>query len=315
MIKIYNCVKSKNTASLVETNRAIKNSWINIVNPTPEEVTLISTDYGVHKWLIEEALDAESVPHVEKELDEGYVSIILRVPISVEGNGVVTLPVGIIFNTTKNFVLTVCAKECFAINNLLAKPPKRFSVAKKASFFRFILRRVISSYMLELSNVEKEVREAEKSIKEALENKEIAKLLSTQKTLVYFKTSMVGNKTVLNKIFSGRVLTLNNKDKELFPDLMIDIDEAQQLIAIYTEIITNTMSAYGSIVSNNLNAIMKVLALLTIAISIPTMIASFYGMNVGLPLQEEPIVFLYIIFTALGLTGIGFLYFKYKKWF
>jgi magnesium transporter len=169
--------------------------------------------------------------------------------------------------------------------------------------------------MIELFNIEKEVREAEKSIKEALENKEIAKLLSTQKTLVYFKTSMLGNKTVLNKICSGRITPLTKRDKELFADLTIDIDEAQQLIAIYTEIITNTMSAYGSIVSNNLNAIMKVLALLTIAISIPTMIASFYGMNVDLPLQKDPIVFLYIVLTALSLTGVGFLYFKYKKWF
>ena len=126
---------------------------------------------------------------------------------------------------------------------------------------------------------------------------------------------MVGNKTVLNKIYTGRIFALSKHDKELFSDLLIDIDEAQQLIAIYTEIITNTMSAYGSIVSNNLNAIMKVLALLTIAISIPTMIASFYGMNVNLPLQNNSMIFLYLLIIAVGLTGAGFLYFKHKKWF
>ncbi len=153
----------------------------------------MSTKYDVPKWLIEEVLDTESVPHVEKELRDGYISIILRVPAKMEGNGVVTLPIGFIFLTKKDCVVTVCAKECSAITNLIQRPPRKFTISKRPNFFRYVLRRIIASYMVELSNVEKEVREAEKSIKEALENKEIAKLLSTQKTLVYFKTSMVGD--------------------------------------------------------------------------------------------------------------------------
>jgi magnesium transporter len=315
MIQIFSCSKEKNVCTLSELSKPVKNSWINIVAPTTEEISFAVSEYGIQKYLLDEVLDVESVPHIEKETTEGYISIILRVPVALEGNGVVTIPLGIIFLTKKKQVITICEKENAAITKLINKPPKKFSISNNVSFFRFVLRRVIASYMIELFNIEKEVREAEKSIKEALENKEIAKLLSTQKTLVYFKTSMLGNKTVLNKICSGRITPLTKRDKELFADLTIDIDEAQQLIAIYTEIITNTMSAYGSIVSNNLNAIMKVLALLTIAISIPTMIASFYGMNVDLPLQKDPIVFLYIVLTALSLTGVGFLYFKYKKWF
>ncbi|MFA5361008.1 MAG: magnesium transporter CorA family protein, partial [archaeon] len=126
--------------------------------------------------------------------------------------------------------------------------------------------------------------------------------------------SIVGNRSVLSRIFSGKIIPLNDDEKDLLDDAIVDIDEAQQLISIYSEIISHTMSAYSSIVSNNLNFVMKVLAIITFTISVPTMIFSFYGMNVHLPFQENPEVIFYLILLTFGLIGVTLFIFKKKKW-
>jgi len=142
MIQIFSCSREKNSCIISELSKPQKNSWINIVAPTPEEIDYAVHEFGIERYLIDEVLDIESVPHVDKELEDGYISILLRVPVTVEGNGVVTIPLGIVFLTKKNYVVTICQKENGAIKRLLDKPPRRFSTSNKATFFRFILRRL-----------------------------------------------------------------------------------------------------------------------------------------------------------------------------
>lgn len=121
-------------------------------------------------------------------------------------------------------------------------------------------------------------------------------------------------KKVVSKISLGRIFSIGEENKELLEDALIDIDEAQQLISIYGEIIKNTIDAYSSIVSNNLNLIMKFLALVTIALSIPTMIFSLYGMNVPLPTQTNDFTFILLIILSVAFSGLAILFFKLKKW-
>jgi magnesium transporter len=312
MINYYKSTDS--LPKLKEVDKITKNTWINLVSPTVEEINFLVDKLDLDKQLIEEMLDYESVPHVEKELREGYISFILRSPVVLEEKGVVTIPLGVVFLTKLKIILTVSKHELFALTKLSTRPPKEFTTKNRVVFFRYLTRKVLNSYMIELNKIEHEISDAEESINNALENKEIAILLAKQNTLVYFKTSIVGNRSVLSRIFSGKIIPLNDDEKDLLDDAIVDIDEAQQLISIYSEIISHTMSAYSSIVSNNLNFVMKVLAIITFTISVPTMIFSFYGMNVHLPFQENPEVIFYLILLTFGLIGVTLFIFKKKKW-
>ncbi len=315
MIKIYKSGKFTDSSRIIEIEKVCANSWVSLIDPTDEEVKSISEDFDLDKSIINDMLDYESVPHIEKELKEGYISFILRTPVVLEEKGLVTIPLGIIFLTKKNIILTICKHDNFAITKLSARPPRGFTTKNKFIFFRQLNRKVLNSYMSELHKIEHEIRCVEESINDALENKEIALLLSKQNTLVYFKTSMVGNKSVLTKISLGKIIPLNDDEKDLLEDAIMDINEAQQLISIYSEIISHTMSAYASIVSNNLSFVLKVLAIITLTISIPAMLFSFYGMNVNLPFQQDPFLVVYLIMLALGIIGFILLVFKKKKWF
>jgi magnesium transporter len=312
MINYYKSTDS--LPKLKKVDKITKNTWINLVSPTVEEINFLVDKLDLDKQLIEEMLDYESVPHVEKELREGYISFILRSPVVLEEKGVVTIPLGVVFLTKLKIILTVSKHELFALTKLSTRPPKEFTTKNRVVFFRYLTRKVLNSYMIELNKIEHEISDAEESINNALENKEIAILLAKQNTLVYFKTSIVGNRSVLSRIFSGKIIPLNDDEKDLLDDAIVDIDEAQQLISIYSEIISHTMSAYSSIVSNNLNFVMKVLAIITFTISVPTMIFSFYGMNVHLPFQENPEVIFYLILLTFGLIGVTLFIFKKKKW-
>jgi magnesium transporter len=294
--------------------KPLTGSWIRVTSPTTIELTEISKKYDLDKTILTDMIDEDSVPVIEKDVEKGYVYSILRIPFKYSTTEIVTIPLGIIFLTHEKIVLTICKEKSGPINNLIDKMPAVFKTDKKSIFFSTIIRFVLSAYMRELNKIESEIKEAEKSVKGSLENKEIVALLSHQKTLVYFKTSIIGNKKILSKVAMGRIVPMSGENKELLEDALIDIDEAQQLVAIYDQIIKNTIDAYSSIVSNNLNVIMKFLALITIALSIPTMVASFYGMNVPIPFQNSQEMF----YLSLGLSvllSIGvILFFKYKKW-
>jgi len=315
MIKIYKSAKPSDSLRIIEIEKPQVDCWISLISPTDEEVKSFSEKFGLDKQIINDMLDYESVPHIEKELKEGYISFILRTPVVLEDKGLVTIPLGIIFLTKKNMILTVCKHDNFALTKLSTRPPKSFTTKNRVVFFRQLNRKVLNSYMSELHKIEQEIRGVEDSVKDALENKEIALLLAKQNTLVYFKTSIVGNKSVLTRISSGKVIPLNHNEKDLLNDSIIDVNEAQQLISIYSEIISHTMSAYASIVSNNLSFVLKILAIITLTISIPTMLFSFYGMNVSLPLQNDPNVVIYLILLALGGIGLILLVFKKRNWF
>jgi magnesium transporter len=307
-------VSSVKDKSLEIIKNYSKGAWIMVTNPTPEELTLLAEKFSIEKEILTDMVDDDSVPVVEKEQEEGYIYSILRIPHKYSSNEVVTIPLGILFLSESQTVITVCKESCVPLTKLIAKTPSRFRTDKKSIFFSTLIRFVLNSYMSELNRIEAEIKDAENSIRMSLENKEIVKLLSYQKTLVYFKTSMVGNRKVVSKVGLGRIFSINEENKELLEDSLIDIDEAQQLVTIYDEIIKNTIDAYSSIVSNNLNVIMKFLALITIALSIPTMVASFYGMNVPIPMQNSQEMFFFALGISVILSVFAIAYFKYKKW-
>lgn len=314
MIKIYKKSFTKNgSKKLLELKRPTPGCWINIAAPTDEEIEEINAKYGLPKYLIHDILDNDSLPRIEKEVEKGISLILLKVPFHSD-EAITTVPLGIVFSPKKNYIFTICSAEVYSVEKIISSTPKSFVTDNKAVFFNYLMRKIIKTYMRELNVVENEISVAESSINKSFQNKEVILLLSLQKTLVYFRTSIVGNKKVLGKFSTFKIFSLNEDEKEAFDDVLIDVDEAQQLVTIYSEIIANTINAYNSIVSNNFNSILKFLALVTVSISIPTMVASYYGMNVGLPFQGSPEAFLIVVGFALLSTSAVLIFFKFKNW-
>jgi magnesium transporter len=313
MITIYKKSAKSSREKLVELKKPISGCWINVVSPSEVEIKRLNEEFGLPKMLIKDILDSDSLPRIEKEIEKDISLIQLKVPLHSE-EAVTTIPFGIVILHKKNYVFTISSAESYVIGKILSGSAKNFVTDNKALFFNYVTKRIIRSYMNELNLVENEISVAESSITRSFQNKEVLLLLSLQKTLVYFRTSIVGNKKILSKIISSKIFSTTEEEKELIEDLGVDMDEAQQLVTIYSEIIANMINAYNSIVSNNFNSILKFLALITVAISIPTMVASFYGMNIDLPFQKTEEAFLIVVFFAVFATTSVLLYFKYKNW-
>jgi len=150
----------------------------------------------------------------------------------------------------------------------------------------------------------------ERELHISMKNKELFQLLDLEKSLVFFSTSLKANQAVVEKLQRGRIIKLYEEDKDLLEDVLVEVQQAIEMSNIYTNILSGTMDAFASIISNNLNIVMKILTSLTILMAIPTMIASFFGMNVeGIPVPTFWLVFA----IALGFTGVAaFILFRKK---
>lgn len=313
MMQIYKKSSKNGSNQFVELKKPVQGCWIDVVAPDENELNFLESTLGVPSYLLKNILDLESMPRFEREAEKGISLTMLRVPFRNEGASTITIPFGILFLSKKNYIITICSEKIRPLQKIIANVPKNFCTDNRSIFLNTVVKRVIRAYMKELNFIEREINEAESSIKDSFQNKELIMLLSLQKTLVYFRTGIVGNRTVLNKIFTSRSFFIDEEEKELLGDSIVDINEAYQLVEIYAQIIANTMTAYNAIVSNNFNTILRFLALVTVAISIPTMLASFYGMNIDLPFENSPYAFLGIISIALIITLILLAIFKYKK--
>ena len=165
-------------------------------------------------------------------------------------------------------------------------------------------------YLLKKLNKETEI--AENVLKNSMKNKELLKLLSLEKGLVYFTTSLKSNEVVMEKTMRGNLIKLYDEDEDILEDAIIENKQAIEMANIYRDILTGTMDAYASIISNNLNGVMKYLTSITIILAIPTMIASYWGMNVPVPLQENPFGFIAIVCGSILIGVIATLWLKRK---
>lgn len=285
MFRIY---KSEN-GLLVPAEKLLPHTWVCLFNPTEEEISYIEQKFQILPEFLRYPLDEEERPRIEKE--EQQILIILRVP-DVVSKGLFikyeTIPLGIIL--TEENIITVCLKDhpIFEDFIALANKSKTFDLAKPVYFILNFMLAVTSLYIKLLRQIDKTLEEYEEEIFRSIENEEILKMLSIEKTLTYFNTSLQGNDTVLVKIQSGRYIRLTEEEMELLEDVQIENKQAIEMTKVFISIVANTMDAYTSIINNNLSIIMKLLAGIAIILSIPTIIYSMYGMNIPLPFQELP---------------------------
>ena len=282
MINIFKAVDDK----MVRVETLTEGCWISAVSPTEEEISFLVREAGADSDFVRAALDEEESSRIENE--DGQTLVIVDTPMAQkeeEGNTILytTMPIGIIL-TGKN-VVTVCVQETPVISEFENGMVKNIQPHLRTRFLLMLLLRIATKYLQYLKQIDKLSNMVERQLHRSLRNKELIQLLGMEKSLVYFSTSLKSDEITLEKILRWRFIKLYDEDQDLLEDVLIEVKQAIEMSNIYSSILSGTMDAFASVISNNLNIVMKVLTSITILMAIPTMVASFYGMNVeGIPM-------------------------------
>ena len=262
---------------------------------------------------IKYSLDYEEKARIDME-DDGTMLFIVDIPIIEKENDseiYTTMPIGMIV-VRDDYFITVSLKNNSIIKEIENKVYKNIVTYKKSRLIFQILYQNAATFLNLLKRISKETEIAESVLKSSMKNKELLKLLNLEKSLVYFTTSLKSNEVVMEKTLRGKIIKLYDEDEDILEDAIIENKQAIEMSKIYSDILNGTMDAYASIISNNLNGVMKFLTSITIILSIPTMVASFWGMNVKLPFEGSVFGFWIMIFIATLLTILSILWLKKK---
>ena len=283
--------------------------WIALTNPTASEIIDIADTYQIDPDHLRAPLDEEERSRIEVE-DE-YTLILVDIPSIEERNGkdwFVTIPLAII--TTKDVLITVCLEETPVLTSFMDGRVRDFHTFMKTRFILQILYKNATQFLQYLRIIDKKSEVIERKLHQSQKNEELIELLELEKSLVYFTTSLRSNEVVLEKLLRIEKIKKYPEDTDQLEDVIVENKQAIEMANIYSGILSGTMDAFASVISNNLNIVMKFLATVTIVLSIPTMIASFYGMNVnshGMPFADSP----YGFAIVLGLTLLLSLFVAY----
>jgi magnesium transporter len=300
--------------SFTRLNTFQPNCWINSQELTNEEVEILISEYNVPRDFVMDALDIDERSRIEVEEDS--VMIILRVPLNNQNNGIpfITVPLGIVISGKQ--IITICSRRTEIIPSLIKQVNE--SKITVANQFDYVLRIFLISavwFLQFLKEINVQTALIEKDLENATKNKELHRLLSMEKCLVFFITSLKSNEMVLSKMRNGRNLNGILHDEDLMEDVIIETKQALEMANVYSDIQSGMMDAFASIISNNLNVIMKQLTAVTILLMIPTLIASLFGMNVPNSFENSPFAFGYVIAISITLSLVGIFLFKRKNWF
>ncbi|MBD5236728.1 MAG: magnesium transporter CorA family protein [Bacteroidales bacterium] len=283
--------------------------WVNIETPTLDELTNLRARFGLPEDFLNDISDIDERPRVEH--NDGWECIVLRIPVRDNDMPFITIPLGIMIKDEN--IVTVCLYKNTLVSDFIEHTQKRHTAISSSS--DFVLRLLKSSaywYIRNLKDVKKIVADAEVDLKKSIRNEDLLKLMNLQKTFVIFATSISGN-----NIFLERINRLYGKklDMGLLEDVSIELRQADSTVAIATQMLDRTMDTYASVISNNVNAIMKRLTSISLILMIPTLIASFYGMNVDVGISmENQRAFVSIIGAGFILAAITCLWLRKIRW-
>jgi len=290
----------------------INGCWVNAIDPTPQEIAQLE-EWGIHPDYVQYSLDIDEMARAER--DEDYTFILLRIPFD---NGAAadipytTIPLGILL--LNNCVVTICKQENEVVRLLRNGKYRGLKTAKRYRFALYLMLETANRYLSLLRQVNKTTEALEDQLQKSTRNREVLELLKYQKCLTYFATALRSNEVVMERLQRMQMFNQYEEDQELLEDVLTENQQAIQIVNIATEILAGLMDAFASIISNNLNGVMKVLAALTIALNMPTIVASFYGMNVGLPGQDHPTAFVFVLVISIALTALAIYIFYKRDW-
>ena len=290
----------------------VKGCWINVVDPTPDELGQLR-DLNVPQEFITYPLDLDERPRVERE--DGETMILLRIPVYQGTNSDVpyaTIPIGIVMDG--QWIMTICRQDHDILREFAGGKVRGLSTAKRNRFILQVLLSAANKYLFYLREINRTVDGLEDQLQMAQRNRELMGLLKYQKSLVYFTTALKANELMMERLHRSGFFRTYPDDEDLLEDVITENQQAIEMTNINSNILSNTMGAFASIISNNLNQVMKFLAAATIVVALPTLIASLYGMNVRLPFQEHPMAFAVVLLAAIAAALVVFRVFVRRGW-
>jgi magnesium transporter len=317
-MQVLRAYKSANDCLAVADDLSEKGVWINLVNPTEAEIARVAEQANLMPDLLRAALDEEERSRIEVEDDQ--ILILINVPYECQADNRLiydTVPMGIV--VSDRTIVTVCLQESAILNEFESGRLRSFFTFKKTRFLLQILFRTATQYLRYLRDIDRRSTQVESELHKSMRNEELIRLLNLEKSLVYFTTSLRANEIVLEKLLrsvvvkadpdsqaTSRILAMYDEDQDLLEDVIIENKQAIEMGEIYSNILSGMMDAFASVISNNLNIVMKFLTSVTIILALPTMVASFFGMNVALPLSGSPVAFQLIVLISalLSLSGV-----------
>ena len=297
-------IRTQGENGIVETDAVSKGCWIDARWVNRDDLNRLEKEFGIDAELLTDIMDTDEQARIEKE-DE-YTAIIVRLPVfdETEEASFFTLPLGIILFSDK--IVTICRRSSDALDGFLKSRMRSFNLKNKSAFVLNLLSRGAFIYLKCLNELNKQTNIIKEELQRSIKNNELIQLLSIQKSLVFFTTSIKSNELLLEKLQKSPLLRFKEDEKELLEDVVIENRQAIKMANIYSSILTGTMDAFASVISNNLNIVMKRLTIVSIVLMIPTLIYSFYGMNIAqLPLQHIPGAGWGILLVSFGAASLG----------
>ncbi len=317
MLRIYKTEDSGKLAKL-KKNKIIPATWCSLVNPNEEELLQVSTFLRVDYDLLNNSLDADERSRIEQE--KNSLAIIINLPLLDDEDNFDTLPCGIVL-TAKNLI-TICARDNRVLNSFNRSTAHTFDTRNRARFLLNILYRCTQFYLRYLNIINRRTEQIEYALRKTTSNKELFQLMEIQKSLVYFTTALKDNHLVLLKLLRMvknpavvKLVNFSADDVDLLDDVIIENKQAIEMVDMHRSILEGMMDGFASIINNNVNLVMKFLAAITIILSIPTMLASFWGMNVPVAFAGDPNGFWWVMGISAIATIGTIIYFRRRGMF
>jgi len=310
MLKIF-----KSFGGFTEIAHAENGCWVNVSQPTHEEIARLQLEFDVPEEVLRDILDVDERPRFE--YDDDWSLVLLRIPVQSPNNGIpyYTVPLGIFM--TENYTISLCSVANEVLTN---EQPSLYRenhqpVHDVLNFIFKLFLRSGTTYLRHLKQINQQTAVIEQELEISVKNKELNKLLKMEKCLVYFITSLKANEIVLTRLRNSKKKSLSEINEDLLEDAIIENKQALEMAQIYSDIMNGMTDAFASVISNNLNVVMKRLTSISIILMIPTLIASLFGMNVPNFLEKTNIAFP-IILVGSGITSfLGAILFRKLKWF
>ncbi len=300
-------------------------SWINMVAPTRQELEDVARLSAVPLDFLSAALDVEESSRIdfeETDEDSGYnacMLMVINIPKHPESFDFDTLPLGIV--VTHTAFITICLEE----NPILPGPRggvSGFCTWKRTRFLLQILYKTAGTYLQYINEMNRMSDKIEDALRQSMKNEELFKLMDLEKGMTFFTGALRSNRVAVDKLVRmlknpqfQELVKVREEDEDLLEDVIVEYDQAYDMVRVYSDVLGGMMDAFASIISNNLNIVMKFLASVTIIISIPTVVSSFWGMNVGVPFGQHPNGFLWVMGIAFGLSTAAAYWLWKKKMF
>lgn len=286
---------------LLKAENADGRTWVDARNVTREDIRILESEYGIETEVIMDILDQDELSRIDKEDD--YTLIIVRLPIFISTNEVsyFTIPLGILL--FPDMIVTICWADCEVLGDLTSNRVRDLTLKDLPDFVIRVLARADLIFLRYLKEINRRTNAIELELRKSVRNNELIQLLNLEKSLTYFTTSLKSNQLLFEKLMKTRLIQLDEEDRDWLEDVAIDNRQAIEMSDIYSNILSGMMDAFASVISNNLSIVMKRLTVINLVLMIPTMITSFFGMNVHLPFENLDIR--YAMPTILGICLIS----------